>query len=56
MELRIAIRRVAPFARLTVGLQAVIKCSQEVGDHIVANAMAFGLQRFGEIAQAAARP
>lgn len=56
MELRIAIRGVAPLTTLAVTLRDVIAFSQQVSDHVVTNAMAHCLQRFGQVAQATARP
>src|SRR5262249_30497146 len=55
-ELFVPIRTVAALAGLAVALQAVVQLSQQIGDHVVPDAMAHRPQRLSEIAQAATGP
>ena len=56
VELGIAIGMTCPFARLAVGLQAVVERPQQCGDRVVADAMAECPQPVGKLAQALGRP
>jgi hypothetical protein len=56
LELRVAVGRVTALAGLAVGLQAVAELAQQVGHHVMADAVPHRPQRFGEMAQAAAGP
>ena len=55
-ELLVPIRTVAALAGLAVGLQAVVQLSQQIGYHVVPDAVTHRSQRLGEIAQAATGP
>ena len=46
-ELFVPIRTVAALAGLAVGLQAVVQLSQQIGDHVVSDAVAQRAQRRG---------
>ena len=47
---------IVPLLGLPVALQAVVQLSQQIGDHVVPDAVAHRSQRLGQIAQAATGP
>jgi hypothetical protein len=56
MELGVAVWLVAAFECLSIRLQTVIRCVQQIGDRLTANAIALLVQFFRQVSQAFACP
>ena len=55
-ELDVAVGMVRPFERLAIGLQAVAHVTQQIGHHVMANAVAEFTKPTRKLAQALRRP